>query len=237
MNSALFFLQSDFVGDWIKQNNLISQKANNVCKVSNLRFGDVVSSGTVDCCLSSGDTSLQIRGWHQRELYNIIIAFTASKGFRFLFVVFLQMLAWTSILSLSKFLLQFLHWTRPGLGANFALVLVFALPGLSLPLTGRTLLISIGGFLRSYSSFLSCFRTLETLLGSTTWNQEVIKEIHLSYSISIKHLHRNFLRRRLTFEFSGRSVSIFVKFWFFSVCRFTEPFFVIFAFRKVLNWL
>ena len=126
------------------------------------------------------------------------LTLTESKGFLFLFEVFLQILRWTSILSLAKLRLQRLHWTNPGLGANFTppAVAVFVLlvckycPAvlpLLLPLPPGLFdfagLIWVGGFLCWYSCFLSAFRLLvtDTLLGCWTWRKGIIRDwIHES---------------------------------------------------------
>ena len=112
------------------------------------------------------------------------LTLTESKGFLFLFAVFLQIFPWTSILSLAKLLLQRPHWTNPGLGANFApadlavlvlLVVKYCPAGLALPFSHFSRLSSVGGFLCWYSCFPPGFRLLDTLLGSWTWRKGPIR--------------------------------------------------------------
>ena len=246
MNSALFFLQSDF-GGWNHKKIFIKTESSQVCKVSNLGPSDIVSSPTVNCGLSSGNSSLKMSQRDRTRLLSQYLTFTESKGFLFLFAVFLQIFRWTSILSFAKLLLQRPHWANPGLGANFTpegaavfvlLVVKYCPADLTPLLSLFARLFWLGGFLCWYSCFPSCFRLLDTdiLLGSwkgpiRDWSQEI------QLAESEKYLYRNPFRRRLTLKFSCWIVSILSKFWFVPLCGLTQPFSLIRTFWKVFNWL
>ena len=89
MNSALFFLQSDF-GGWNHKKIFIKTESSQVCKVSNLGSSHIVSSPTVVCGLSSGNSSLKKSQQRDRKLWTRLLSHLYwVKRFPFLVCSFL----------------------------------------------------------------------------------------------------------------------------------------------------